>query len=306
MKTTRMSAGRHQLYRLFLVVLLGIGLWLGGSLLVAHRLTCRRLARAPEPMPSVTWGRLESHRLRTRDGQELGAWFALGREDAPSVLLLHGNKGNRSKSLTRAQGYAARGCAVLMISHRAHGDSTGETNDFGYSARHDVVAAVEFLERRRPGRRVIVDGVSMGSAAAVFAARELGRRVHGYILECPYRDLETAVRNRTREWVPPFLDGVAYTGLRLVAPLVLPDVKAIAPVAAVAGVPESVPVLVLAGSHDRLARPEEARALYDRVKSHGRFAVIGRARHAKLLDTNPSLYWQHVTRFLEEAAPGGS
>jgi len=32
-----------------------------------------------------------------------------------------------------------------MISLRAHGDSTGDFNDVGYSARHDVVVAVEFL-----------------------------------------------------------------------------------------------------------------------------------------------------------------
>ena len=33
----------------------------------------------------------------------------------------------------------------------------------------------------------------MGAAAAVFASGELARRVHGYVLECPYQDLKTAV-----------------------------------------------------------------------------------------------------------------
>ena len=90
----------------------------------------------------------------------------------------------------------SHGCSVLMISHRAHGDSTGEFDDAGYSARRDVYAAVEFLEQRRPGRPVIVDGNSLGSAAAIFAAGELGHRVAAYILESPYQDLKIAVWNR--------------------------------------------------------------------------------------------------------------
>ena len=37
---------------------------------------------------------------------------------------------------------------------------------------------------------MIVDGNSMGAAAAVFAGRELAHRVRGYILESPYQDLK--------------------------------------------------------------------------------------------------------------------
>jgi alpha-beta hydrolase superfamily lysophospholipase len=79
-----------------------------------------------------------------------------------------------------------------MISLRAHGDSTGDFNDMGYSARHDVVAAVEFLERRRPGNPIVIHGLSMGAGAAVFASGELGHRIKGYVLESPYRDLKIA------------------------------------------------------------------------------------------------------------------
>jgi uncharacterized protein len=123
-----------------------------------------------------------------------------------------------------------------MISFRAHGDSTGEINDIGYSARHDVIAAVAFLEQRRPGKPILVHGTSLGSAAAAFASGELAGRVRGYVLECPYRDVKSAVWNRTREYLPPVLDVIAYAGLRLVAPLVLPDLDQMAPVFAVGGV----------------------------------------------------------------------
>jgi len=190
---------------------LGLVMWLLISYGVAYRLTHRRRPPFPEPAPRVSWGKLEEHRLGTRDGQEIGAWFARGRDDAPSVLFLHGNKGSRAHCLFRAGLLAAdAGCSVLLISLRAHGDSSGSVNDIGYSARHDVVAAVDFLRKRRPGKPVIVFGVSLGSAAAAFAAEELGDRVQGYVLESPYQDLKTAVWHRTQTYLPPIVDYTAY------------------------------------------------------------------------------------------------
>jgi len=104
-------------------------------------------------------------------------------------------------------------------------------------------------------------GVSLGSAAAIFASQELGRRVHGYILESPYQDLKTAVWNRTQTYLPPVLAQVAYAGLRAVGLFFLPNLEEIAPLRAIDGIPSDVPVLIMAGLADRLARPDEAGTL---------------------------------------------
>ena len=236
--------------------------------------------------------------MTTSDGQRIGAWYADGRDDAPSILFLHGNKGSRSHCLGRAAVLAGeRGCAVLLISLRAHGDSTGDVNDIGYSARHDVVAAVDFLRERRPGKPVIVFGVSLGAAAASFAAEELGDHVQGYVLESPYQDLKTAVWHRTETYLPPILDRAAYLGLRIAALLLVPDLDAIAPVRAVVHIPAATPVLIMAGGADQLARPEEARALYDRVRPHGRLEIFPGATHHDLADVDPSRYRRLILDF---------
>ena len=199
----RKIARRRPVRRLVVTSTILCVLWLAVCSVVAYKLTHRRGARAEEVAPSPAWGRLEGHRLRTRDGEEVGAWFIDGRPDAASVLVLHGHKGHRGHSLGRAEILAAEGYAVLMLTLRAHGDSTGEYDDVGFGARNDVIAGVDFLESRRPGRPVIVDGNSLGAAAAVFAARDLGHRVRGYILESPYRDLRAAVWNRVEQGCPP-------------------------------------------------------------------------------------------------------
>jgi alpha-beta hydrolase superfamily lysophospholipase len=277
-----------------------LALWLMASFAVAYQLTRRHRPISAEPVPAISWGTLEPHRLRTRDGQEIGAWLVRGDDEAASVLLLHGNGGSRIASLSRAELLASQGFTVLMITFRAHGDSTGTSNDIGFSARHDVLAAVEFLERCRPGKPIIVHGASLGSAAAAFATGELAHRVRGYILESPYRDLKTAVRNRTENALPPILDWIAYLGLRTVAPFVLPDLERISPLRAVAGIPPDVPVLILAGGEDRNARPEEARAIYDRIRSHARLILFEHAGHVNFPRADPERYRQSILGFLDK------
>ena len=152
-------------------------IWLLVSSAVAYWLTHRRAARFDEPAPAINWGRIESDRIKTSDGEELGAWFIDGRDRAPCVLLLHGSNGNRGHLLTRARFLASHGFAALMVTFRAHGDSTGNYHDIGWGSRGRMFwrRRFEYLERRRPGCPIIrlrqLDG---SSAAAVFAAGELG------------------------------------------------------------------------------------------------------------------------------------
>ena len=277
-------------------------LWLAASSMAAYRLTHRPRPQFAEPSPYVAWGPLEDHRLKSDDGEQLGAWFRDGRADAPSVLLLHGNQGSRRNSLERAETFASRGCAVLMISLRAHGDSSGDYHDVGFGARRDVCAAVEFLRARRPGRLVLVMGTSMGAAAAIFAAGELGHRVHGYILESPYQDLKVAAWNRTEVYLPPVLSHAAYLGLRIVGPIFLPHLEEISPVKAIGGIPDDVPVLILAGDADRLARPQEAQALYRRVAAHARLVRFPDANHHNLRESAPELFNPAILEFCREIA----
>jgi pimeloyl-ACP methyl ester carboxylesterase len=298
----RRSPARRRVRR-WLIALVGLTvLWLVGSLVAAHLLTHRKGGRFAEPAPRVSWARFEGVRLPTLDGHELGAWYAEGPAGGPSVVLLHGNGGHRGHHLARARLLAGAGCSVLPVTIRAHGDSSGDYNDIGYSARHDVVAAVSYMERRRPGRPIVVLGSSLGAAAATYASAGLGRRVAGFVLEAPYLDLKSAVRNRTREHLPIGLEWVAYQGLLLVAPLVVPDLEKTSPLLAIGGVPEDVPVLFLAGRHDDKATPEQVERLRDRVGSHARLVVFERAGHLGFLESDPGLYRRALLGLIREAA----
>lgn len=288
--------------QLSIVFLLGLGFWLLASWLVVDQLSGRTAPIRPEPIPALAWGKPRDVRLTTVDGEQLGAWFFPGRSDRQAVLLLHGNGGTRADCLDLAEWLTAAEHPVFLLTLRAHGDSTGERNDFGYSARHDVVAAVEWLERNCPGKPAIW-GRSLGSAAALFAAGELGDRICAYVLECPYRDLRTAVRNRTRtRLVPPF-DWATYAGLSVMAPLVLKDVNRISPLDAAANVPQATPVLILAGGIDRRATPEESIAIGKRIGTNAKVVVFERADHLELHRSDPARYRETGLRFLSSCRP---
>jgi pimeloyl-ACP methyl ester carboxylesterase len=282
-------------------ILVLFGLWLSLSLAFVYVLTRRPHARFAEPAPVVAWAAFEEHRLQTSDGESLGAWFHRGRPGTPCVIVLHGNRGCRAAGLPAAEFFARQGCAVLLVSLRAHGDSTGAVNDFGYSARHDVVATVEFLECQRPGLPILVNGTSMGAAAAIFASAELGERVRGYVLESPYHDLRQAVRNRMALYLPLGLDHLAYAGVSLTGPLILPEVDRIAPINHVADIPSSVPVLFLSGTRDERACPWEAQALCERIAGHARLVLIDGTGHGCLIRAAPRHYAEAVVPLLWDA-----
>jgi alpha-beta hydrolase superfamily lysophospholipase len=289
---------RAWLRRSLMIIGLLIGGWLLTSYFVAHWLTRRSAPPFHEPPPRIRGITAEESRLTTADGLELGSWFFQGSDGYPTVLLLHGNGGNRTSSIPQAQMLIAGNYPVLMMTLRAHGDSTGIVNDFGYSARHDVVAAVRWHEAHHPGRPMVIWGSSLGSAAAIFSAPNVGKSVCGYILECPYRDLRTAINRRLKRYLPPLIRELAGCGLTIVAPLVLSDLERISPWEAAARVPSSIPVLLLAGERDSRAFPDEARAIAERMGSQAEIRIMPGAEHLKLLETDSETYRQWTMSFL--------
>jgi len=289
---------------LIIVVLLAVLGWLGSSGVATWKLTRRPLPPFAEPPPEVDWGRLEPHRLTTSDGQQIGAWLARGDSSRGCVLMAHGIGACRAEFLPLIEFLAGEGFTTMTISLRAHGDSSGAANDFGYGARHDLIAAVEFLEAEFPDRRIFVVGRSMGAAAALFAAEELGDRVAGYLLESPYKGLKTAAGRRL-QGLPPLLNRIAYAGLQVWSRAFLPvSAEQIAPAKHAEFIPQHVPVVVLAGGEDREAPPDEVRATFEQVRSHGKFIVFEGVAHAQIYQRSPDRYHETLLELIAAAENG--
>jgi len=66
-----------------------------------------------------------------------------------------------------------------------------------------------------------------------------------------------------------------------------------------------VPVLILVGGADRLARPAEAKSLYNQVAAHGWLVFIPRAGHGNLFRSAPELYTRTVLDFCRDISLSG-
>jgi pimeloyl-ACP methyl ester carboxylesterase len=251
------------------------GLWatvlafacLGVGTAAALGLTRRVGGPAREPTPEG----FEALRFASRDGIELGAFIGEVETPRTAIVLVHGNGASRSSLVREARALRALGHTVLALTVRGHGDSGGTVNDFGWSARQDVEAAVSELERRLGARRGVtpigVLGVSLGSAAAAFAASTLEARVSGYILVAPYASLEDATARRTERYLAPGLSQLAFGALWVGGHLVLPEFDCIAPRDAALRMPRDVPTLVFVGERDARAPLEDAQAITQSLRA---------------------------------------
>ncbi|HEX6884647.1 MAG TPA: alpha/beta fold hydrolase [Planctomycetota bacterium] len=290
-------AGRIRRSLVTLVLTLGVLSWAVSGGLAAWQLTARPAEPRAERLP--TWLAAEAVRIATRDGEELGAWFQPGPQGGGVAILLHGMGGSRSSLAPAAKRLEEAGHGFLAVSLRSFGDSSGGELDFGWSSRADVIAAVELVEQRSPGAPIVVIGQSLGAAAAIFAAPELGTRVAGYVLEAPYRDLDKACSDRLRLRLAAPLAWLAEAGLRLWAPLFLPvDRALVRPIDHVGHFPAGVPVLFVAGAQDRRAPLEDVAVLTERCNGAAELAILDGRDHDDLWELD-GRHWELWAGLLE-------
>lgn len=245
---------------------------------------------------------MQQLRLNTSDGEQIGAWWIAAKSGRGTVIFLHGIGGSRAMFRDLFEPLARDGYGVLAVSLRCHGDSTGESHDVGYSARHDVIAAVEFLEQHAPGGRIVICGSSFGAAAAAYASDELGPRVHGYLFDSLYSDLPSAIWHRLDYYLPWGSSHVTYAGLRMWAPVFLDtDIDQLSPRQHLARIRSDIPIVIAVGSKDFRSPPADARAMYESVAAHAEYVEFPGAEHSLLSKRDPTLYVKLLTDLLNGA-----
>ena len=112
------------------------------------------------------------------DGVTLQAFHTIAaspRTERPLAVLLHGWEGSADSQyiLSLADMLLARGCDVVRLNLRDHGDTHHLNRDLFHSCRlPEVVGAMQQLQRLFPGRRRVLVGYSLGGNFMLRVAAE--------------------------------------------------------------------------------------------------------------------------------------
>jgi pimeloyl-ACP methyl ester carboxylesterase len=214
------------------------------------------------------------------------------------VVLFHGLRGNRGRTLERIAFLVKAGYRCIAFDHRAHGQSQGRFTSFGYHESRDVEAIADLVRDHWPDEPCAALGISMGAAALCFAAGQWD----ALILESLYTDLASAFRTRVGHaypvWFQRFRRGVIWIterrlGLRLDELAPSRHMHSLAP----------APLLLLTGSEDPHASPASAAELFQRCQDPRELVFIPGAGHLDVCEKGGIFYQQLVLDFLDRKMP---
>lgn len=147
----------------------------------------------------------ETVTIRSYDGLRLvGRYY-----DVPNpralVIFFHGYRASADTNFSCAVEYFLnRGFSVLLIDERAHGKSGGRTITFGVKERRDVVSWAEYAAERWQGRKIIIDGISMGAATVLMASElKLPENVRAVVADCGYTSPKEIIKKVVRDFGAP-------------------------------------------------------------------------------------------------------
>ena len=312
--------------RVFLILALTTAVGIGVIIGVGYAATMGvvgHFAPTLKSLPNDYGIEAETISFKSTDGVDLKGWWisAQGNSGSPAtVILAHGNGGNRSSMLRRAVFLALNGYNAFPIDLRAHGESGGNYMTPGYLEALDINGAVEEAKHRGQPGPFIALGHSYGARASLWAAAQskdisaviadsafisiyatlkrqaahAGTDLHASFWE--RRGLQLANALSESSLAKRFMGSVYEwrTGKRMTAQFddVMPAISQIG----------NRPILFIVGDKDYIAPLEDSQRMYDAAVSPTKaILVIPNADHDSTFDTNPNLYEASLLAFLSGA-----
>ncbi|MFY9556550.1 MAG: alpha/beta fold hydrolase [Blastocatellia bacterium] len=255
------------------------------GLLIRPRL--KRLSQLRSPHLRHLIGRnqipFEDITIPSFDSTRLYGWWMSAEPGAPTVVVLHGVKKNRTDVLRAALVLRRAGFNVLIFDGRGHGNSEGRFVTYGFYERRDVEAAIEWLVKEKGIDRDFVGlaGESMGAAIALQVA------AHNPWIRAVWADSPFAsLRRVTEEFVRrvtglpgAVLNPLLWTTIQVANYRGKFDVLSVDPLKLAAGI--TCPVYLVHGTADQLIATAHSENIYEALGGEKEIWFVEGARHAR-------------------------
>lgn len=231
---------------------------------------------------------------RSFDGLKLSARYYHTADDAPTVIVFHGYRGNALRD--GAGGFALSkrlGFNVLVPDQRAHARSEGRIISFGIKERFDVLSWIEYIGNDRP---IILAGLSMGAATVLMASDlDLPENVVAIMADCPYDSPGGIIKKvcADRKLSPKLV----YPFIKLTAKLLCGfNLEATTAIDAVRNT--KVPILLFHGEDDRFVPCKMSKMIADNCAGPVQLETYPYAGHGLCYMIDPIRYERDTVRFL--------
>ncbi|MBO5938436.1 MAG: alpha/beta hydrolase [Clostridia bacterium] len=244
--------------------------------------------------------RAREHRvveITSFDGLTLRGKYFEYEKGAPIELLLHGYRGWAERDLCGGiERCRMLGHNVLVVDHRASGESDGHVITFGINESRDCEAWIDFILREiDPDAQIYLGGVSMGAATVMITVgRKLPKQVVGAVADCGYTSAREIIQKVIREMkLPP---KILYPFVRLGARLFGHfDPDQTSPIEAMKNA--TVPVLFFHGDTDDFVPFEMSKENYDACVTKKHLVTVKGAGHGLAYPKDPHTYVREIKTF---------
>ncbi len=244
---------------------------------------------------------LEEVYFRSKDGIRLRGIWMPGRSGYPSVIVCHGYSRNIAEPWQVALWLRETGYNVFVFDFRGCGKSQRAFTTIGAKETLDVLAAVDWLKRRQPGR-IAVYGISMGAISALMAASH-NPDISALALDSPFARLDEVVSQRLRQLLPGrWLLPMGHLSVRLGEVWSRSRVALVRPID-YAGLIATCPVLIIYGDEDSLVPLSHPEELFASISGPKEIWAAAGSRHAMARHDYPLEYRQRLESFLARHLP---
>lgn len=243
--------------------------------------------------------------IEGKDGYQIPvSLFALdGDTNRHTVILLHGETGDRTTTYEVAEIFLKNGWNVLAVDQRNSGLSDFPYITFGYLESQDLRACVDYIEKITSGKMIGAHGQSMGAATIgmYLGTAHAAKHLDFAIMDSSYDNMTSMLKwgldNRKIEAPLDFVATCCSQYMKRHYDFTLEEVDIVKSMES-----NVVPTLIIQGTKDSLVLPYMGPQIYKAIPSSNTKSELWEINcgHVEGVHVMPEVYKAKVLEFIEK------